>query len=61
MRWTWPITSACRTPTTPFDPYGKLDRKTLKALANRLVRECGMSPTSIDEMTVDDMLWWLTD
>jgi len=25
------------------------------------VREYGMSPTSIDEMTVDDMLWWLTD
>jgi len=25
------------------------------------VREYGMSPTAIDEMTVDDMLWWLTD
>jgi len=25
------------------------------------VREYGMSPTSIDEMTIDDMLWWLTD
>lgn len=38
-----------------------MDRKTLKALAKRLVREYGMSPTSIDEMTIDDMLWWLTD
>jgi len=25
------------------------------------VREYGMSPTSIDEMTIDDMLWWLTE
>jgi len=32
----------------------------LKRLAKRLLA-MGVSPSDIDAMTVDDMVWWLTD
>jgi hypothetical protein len=33
----------------------------LKKLAKRLVSELRMSPRDVDELTLDDVIWWLTD
>lgn len=38
-----------------------MDSRTLKALAKRLLKEYHVPPTSIDDMTPDDLVWWLTD
>ncbi|EJO54755.1 hypothetical protein BURMUCF1_2008 [Burkholderia multivorans ATCC BAA-247] len=59
--WTWSITTPCSVRTNPFDPFVRLPIETVKALARRLMKEYGVQPQSVDDMTIDDVLWWLTD
>ncbi|MDR6408494.1 isopentenyldiphosphate isomerase [Paraburkholderia terricola] len=48
-------------PTFASHPLARISQKTLKALAKRLLKEHGVQPASIDAMTLDEVIWWLTD
>ncbi|MDW9237870.1 hypothetical protein C7S17_3323 [Burkholderia thailandensis] len=38
-----------------------MHEKTVKAMAKRLLRECSISPQAIDDLTLEELVWWLTD
>ncbi|CAG9218725.1 hypothetical protein BVI1335_320079 [Burkholderia vietnamiensis] len=60
-QWTWSITTPCSVRTNRFDPFVRLPIETVKALARRMMKEYGAQPQSVEDMTIDELLWWLTD
>ncbi|MFP3615213.1 hypothetical protein SB778_34735, partial [Paraburkholderia sp. SIMBA_050] len=59
--WISVTITASRMPTFASHPLARISQKTLKALAKRLLKEHGVQPASIDAMTLDEVIWWLTD